>query len=253
MMSYCKVCGSQHDERADFCPECGAKIVGNTAGAISDRTVTQGTYQGTLPKKKGHRGTTIGVIAVIIVVIIFFARVLGSDDTGGRDIKADNEEEWTGNRMVDIYKMLQEYEGSPYTMSEGAESFLLEHEELFPASEGSDMYSFVDVNMEYKHIEKNIDKCSENLFIDFSMYVLTISEEYMGKGECITTLQVMDDDGNNFMIYILDEVPNVYEGDLVGVCGLPLGLTAFDNVGGGTTRAVVLAGCAVMLDSEGGI
>ena len=75
--------------------------------------------------------------------------------------------------------------------------------------------------------------------------MLDIHEEDLGEGEYLTILQVLDNSENSFIIFYMDELPDVFKEDTVSVCGLPLGVTSFDNVGGGSTIAVVLAGCKV--------
>lgn len=45
-------------------------------------------------------------------------------------------------------------------------------------------------------------------------------------------------------------LPDVFEDDYVKIYGAPLGTTSFDNIGGGTTLAIVLGGSYVEKISE---
>ncbi len=52
----------------------------------------------------------------------------------------------------------------------------------------------------------------------------------------------LDDDGNQYYIFYLGELPDIFEEDTIGVYGLPLSMSRFANTGGGTTLCPVLAG-----------
>lgn len=174
-----------------------------------------------------------------------------SDDTfmdSGEDFaneKMEQESSGIGSSTLELYEFLEENSGYDYSMSTTAAGFIEEHEDLFPAKDTSVLERYTDRSVEYKHLNKNIEKYGDKLFADDEMYVLDIHEEDLGEGEYLTILQVLDNSGNSFIIFYMDELPDVFKEDTVSVCGLPLGVTSFDNIGGGSTIAVVLAGCKV--------
>ena len=73
-------------------------------------------------------------------------------------------------------------------------------------------------------------------------YVASCKEENITDDMVITELQLSDSEGNNFMVLYFGELEDVLEDDTVNCYGLPLGTTSFENVSGGTTLAVVMAG-----------
>ena len=163
-----------------------------------------------------------------------------------------NEKTEYGSGTLELYEFLEENSGYDYSMSTTAADFIEAHEDLFPAKDTSVLEQYTDRSVEYKHLNKNVEKYGDKLFADDEMYVLDIHEEDLGEGEYLTILQVLDNSGNSFIIFYMDELPDVFKEDTVSVCGLPLGVTSFDNVGGGSTIAVVLAGCKVESASDYG-
>ena len=159
--------------------------------------------------------------------------------------KTEQESSGIGSSTLELYEFLEENSGYDYSMSTAAADFIEAHEDLFPAEDTSVLEQYTDRSVEYKHLNKNIEKYGDKLFADDAMYVLDIHEEDLGEGEYLTILQVLDNSGNSFIIFYMDELPDVFKEDTVSVCGLPLGVTSFDNIGGGSTIAVVLAGCKV--------
>lgn len=52
---------------------------------------------------------------------------------------------------------------------------------------------------------------------------------------------ICDADENVYEVISLCLYNDVYEDDIISIYGLPIGKTAFDNVSGGTTLAIVVA------------
>lgn len=159
--------------------------------------------------------------------------------------KTEQESSGIGSSTLELYEFLEENSGYDYSMSTTAADFIEAHEDLFPAEDTSVLEQYTDRSVEYKHLNKNVEKYGDKLFADDEMYVLDIHEKDIGENQCLTKVHVLDDSGNSFIVLYADELPDVFKEDTVSVCGLPLGVTSFDNVGGGSTIAVVLAGCKV--------
>ena len=138
-----------------------------------------------------------------------------------------NEKTEYGSGTLELYEFLEENSGYDYSMSTTAADFIEAHEDLFPAKDTSVLEQYTDRSVEYKHLNKNVEKYGDKLFADDEMYVLDIHEEDLGEGEYLTILQVLDNSGNSFIIFYMDELPDVFKEDTVSVCGLPLGVTSF--------------------------
>lgn len=249
---YCRKCGCQHADDIKFCPRCGTKVGGESK-----------EQQEVQPKKK-NAGIIIAIVvaAVLTVAVIalavmcfFFSSPEDKETTsnksavsdGNTDHEAEDEKQDVDNpgNALEFYQALQDNKSCPYTLNSSAEAFLEEHESFFPAKDAEKLSKFTDTSVEYKHLNKNIDKYGDELFYGSPMYVLEIGEELISEDFYLTTIQTIDKDGNDFVILYRGELPEIFEKDEVSVYGLPLGLTSFDNIGGGTTKAVILAGCSV--------
>lgn len=251
---YCRKCGCQHADDIKFCPRCGIEV----GGKFQEQ-------QGVQPTKK-NVGIIIAIVvaAVLAVAVIalavmcfFFSSPEDKDTASNKSAVSDRNTEYEtedekqdvdnlelGNAL-EFYQALQDNKSYPYTLNSSAEAFLEEHESFFPAKDAEKLSKFTDTSVEYKHLNKNIDKYGDELFYGSPMYVLEIGEELISEDFYLTTIQTIDKDGNDFVILYRGELPEIFEKDEVSVYGLPIGLSAFDNIGGGTTKAVLLAGCSV--------
>ena len=146
-----------------------------------------------------------------------------------------------------IYSLISDYaDDMPFTISDKANIFLDEHSDLFPAVSKEAVIPFVDSTIEYRMVEKNPDNFGDKVFTLDSAYVTQITESSDEDSSLsLTELQVADYDGNSFYIFYLGNLEDIYADDIVSVYGLPIGMTSFSNQGGGTTSAVVLAGCYI--------
>lgn len=90
--------------------------------------------------------------------------------------------------------------------------------------------------------------CKHNTRLDGYLdeaYVLSIYETEIDEETTLSEIQLLDAEDNNYYCFSLCAYDDVYEGDIVSVYALPIGETSFENIGGGTTLAIVLAGCYI--------
>ncbi len=240
----CKYCQIDIPIKATICPNCKKKQSNNTKWII------------------------IGVAVILLVCIIIKATGSSSKDNSSLSNTPDNKTEDsskqlaventptqndTGNstkelKPIDIYSYLQENEFYPYTLTEKAETFLTQHSDLFPC-EGDIDKSLIDDKLDYRQILKNANKYGDKLF-DISLgLVVQIFEESLGDEEYFTTINVSDGDLQYIVLYN-GELNEVFEDSIISLVGLPIGISQFDNLDGGKTRVVCLAGCKVTLISE---
>ena len=238
-MRICRQCGNTYEDEIKFCPVCGCIVEDFAAEMIFPN-----------PSKGKHVGKIIGIIAVCILALAaaFFALAiwLGEDELQQNSAQVGNSEMKVSDTLS-FYQNLQDrkYNEYPFTMSASSASFLEAHTDLFPAGKQASLANYIDKSVEYKHLNKNIEKYGDILFENNAMHVIDIHEETVQKEVSLTTVHVLDGQGNSFVILYRGELPDIFKDDTVYVCGLPLGLSSFDNVGGGSTIAAVLAGCVV--------
>ena len=239
-MRICRQCGNTYEDEIKFCPVCGCIVEDFAAEMIFPN-----------PSKGKHVGKIIGIIAVCILALAaaFFALAiwLGEDELQQDSAQVGNSEMKVSDTLS-FYQNLQDkkYNEYPFTMSASSASFLEAHTDLFPAGKQASLANYIDKSVEYKHLNKNIEKYGDILFENNAMHVIDIHEENVQDEVCLTTVHVIDEGGNSFIVLYKGELPDIYKDDTVSVCGLPLGISSFENVGGGSTIAVVLAGCRVI-------
>lgn len=136
---------------------------------------------------------------------------------------------------LDLYTYIQDQCSTEYTLTEKAETFLEEHDDLFPAS----------TELDFRHINKNPSRYGDKLMRISDAYVIQVQEEEIEEGHYLTWLNLIDGEEQQYSVYYNGELDDVFEDDTVEVTGLPLGTSSFENTEGGDTLVVVLAGCRV--------
>ncbi len=228
---------------------------------------------GTDKGKKGGKWiwVLIGAAVILVLLVVFLLIGLfagaGSDHPDTGTVTAGTEESETPGMtetaaaeipdeeqayVLDFYTQLQDNEIISYELNEKAKSFLTENYEYFPLdAEGGAVYeeNAIDYSIETRDINKNADKFGDRLMAIWGAGVVQIREFSYGD-DVATYLNLVDGEGNQYLVYYLGELPDVYENDVLSlVIGLPLGVGTFDNTGGGSTWAVVLAGSYISEDS----
>ena len=147
---------------------------------------------------------------------------------------------------LDLYTYLQDQCTTEYTLTEKAETFLEEHDDLFPASpELVIPDEMIDAELDFRHINKNPSRYGDKLMRISEAYVIQVQEQEMEEGHYLTWLNLIDGEEQQYSVYYNGELDDVFEDDTVEVTGLPLGTSSFENTDGGDTLVVVLAGCKV--------
>lgn len=157
--------------------------------------------------------------------------------------------------VLDFYTFLQENEVAPYTLNEKAIQFLIEHDNFFPLDieNGVEITDdTIDYSIEARQIFKNADKFGDKLMALPPAQVVQIQEAPIDDTHYITILNISDYDGQQYYVIYNGELAEIFDGDVVNVIGLPLGSSTFDNVNGGKTWVVVLAGCHITGDEPTG-
>ena len=74
---------------------------------------------------------------------------------------------------------------------------------------------------------------------------LRTDETELDEETTCSELHLVDAEENSFYVLSLSAYDDIYEGDVVSAYALPIGETSFENVTGGTTLAIMLAGCYI--------
>ncbi len=218
----CKKCGNEINKGAIICTNCGAKV------------------------KKPIFKKVWFWIALAIAVIIVIA-ISGGDSNETSKSKSEKPQSSTTQTDTDkmsvsqLYGDLENNENIPYTMSDKAEKFISEHEDCFPSTNYSHISQYVDTSIDYRHVSKNPENYGNKLMELQELYVIGIDETNIDEERKFTEIQACDIDENIYYILYNDSI-DIFEDDIIKATFLPLGMTSYENLDGGTTIALVTAG-----------
>ncbi|MEK3786944.1 hypothetical protein [Paenibacillus sp. FSL K6-1230] len=128
------------------------------------------------------------------------------------------------------------------TLDPKSYDFLVAHADLFPATTAEakkEAAKLVDKNVSSRHLFKNINPYLDTM-VTVSGYVLEITEEESAYGT-IAFIHIIDENDNSITGIYNNETGDILDGDDVTLRGVPVTNYSFDNLGGGTTNAILLA------------
>lgn len=134
-----------------------------------------------------------------------------------------------------------------YTLTEDAAAYLDAHPDFFPATTEetiSAVKNAVDNTITYPMLTKSIANNSSTLIHIEDVTVLQIFEDGL-VGHTLTSALLEDADYNHYQLVYDGALPDVLEDDVITVDALPIASSGFDNIGGGTTNVIVIAGAHV--------
>ncbi|MCR8844394.1 hypothetical protein NQ117_11930 [Paenibacillus sp. SC116] len=119
--------------------------------------------------------------------------------------------------------------------------YLVANHQLFPAVTAETKEAAknaVDKNITSRHLFKNVTPYLDKMFsVQGSVVQVTEEESDMGT---IATVHIMDESGNSIVGIYFGSTGDILDGDQVRLRGVPTASYSFDNIGGGTTNAILL-------------
>ena len=192
----------------------------------------------------------VTVVLSFFVMIFFTACGTGLSSSSGGDSGAEDKTEIENtendvslNSPLQIYEAFETAESLPFTITDKARSFLLEHPDLFPCK-GKIDDDLIDYSLNYRQILKNEKKHGDKLLMVNYGQVVEIFEEEIYDGYYFTQVNVSDGE-QQYWVYYIGELEDIYEDSYISVIGLPLGTSSFENTNGGKTNVVVIAGAKI--------
>lgn len=194
------------------------------------------------PKKKGKKGKIIGIIIAVIAVIIIGSAIFGGSDEPEKKEPAKNS---ALAFYTNLSKVLKEGDDYAFSVNEKAEKFLNENDSLFVTDNEDKAKKYTDNEITWAKIEKNSDRYGDKLMHISYAEVVQVFETELEKDEYGTELNIIDENGLQYYVIYLGELPEVEAGSAVNVYGLPLSMSSFKNINGGTTLCPIIAGSFV--------
>lgn len=149
--------------------------------------------------------------------------------------------------VLEFYKELQKYSSVEFKLNRSTTDFLENHADLFPVDNPLVISGdLIDYSIAHENISKSPDKYGDKLMYADSLTVVQIREYEYPRGR-YTSINARDNNYKIYTIYYKGELPNIFDGSIINVYGLPLGYSSYENTGGGTTLTVVLAASNVSL------
>lgn len=238
---FCVHCGKEIPDDTRFCIYCGGDQSEVKNKTVSNSVPIPNTAKTNINTSKnipllilaGVLGISILIGGIIFLLIVVRGKLQGK------------------YTALKLYQELEDNEVIPYSLTDQTKSFLKKHNELFPANEGIDS-SFVDYTADSRQILKNPGKFGDKLVYLPSVSVVQVGETEIADNEYLTEVNVMDGNYQSYYVIYRGELPDVYENTEVTIYGLPLGVANYENIGGGATITIVLAGAEVDILEDSG-
>ena len=247
---FCKRCGKQMEENWSVCPECGEPVKESTITNVAENENNRKM------KKPIFKRWWFWIIIIVLASVLLFG---GGDDSELNNTNSDTKTESAEaektktedteikdtkeNGAVEKYKWIAQNADPEFEISEKSINFIKEHLNFFPGNESIQgaISDFVDWDITYAHLTKSMSKYGDKL-IWIGGDVIDIEESEDGE---LTTVHVVDYDGNSYVLYYLGTLDNVFEDTYISAYALPVAIITFENMGGSYTEAVVGAACYV--------
>ena len=172
---------------------------------------------------------------------------------GSRILENEDLMDYTGNYIEGEYAPnAQEFftslgtSGSfPYTVTELADNFLSEHDQLFFEHNIDDYSSFLDEEFSFKKFEKNPAKFGDKLIDLKRLQVVQISEVKYSEYLPVVTTIIASNSNNIYWIYYIGGCDDVYAGSTIEAYLLPLGYGSYTTLLGTSRTAMAAAAAAI--------
>lgn len=185
------------------------------------------------------------LVLALVLTVGSFAACSDFDEMTGGGLDESNDAVSSESTVLQFFEDIQDNEVVPFVLTEKAKVMLSENESLFLENKNEGLEEHTDTSLEYKVLTKNIDKHGDKLIYLPEAYVISIDETELDEETTCSELHLVDAEENSFYVLSLSAYDDIYEGDVVSAYALPIGETSFENVSGGTTLAIMLAGCYI--------
>lgn len=185
------------------------------------------------------------LVLALVLTVGSFAACSDFDEMTGGGLDESNDAVSSESTVLQFFEDIQDNEVVPFVLTEKAKVMLSENESLFLENKNEGLEEHTDTSLEYKVLTKNIDKHGDKLIYLPEAYVISIDETELDEETTCSELHLVDAEENSFYVLSLSAYDDIYEGDVVSAYALPIGETSFENVTGGTTLAIMLAGCYI--------
>ncbi|MGM1046207.1 MAG: hypothetical protein ACQEXX_08675 [Bacillota bacterium] len=127
-------------------------------------------------------------------------------------------------------------------INEKTYNYIVNNHKLFPAVTAETKKAAsaeVDKAITSRHLFKNINPYLDKM-VEVSGYVLEITEEKIDENTTIAEVHILDDNDNSIIGIYFNSTGDILDDDYVTMRGVPTIQYSFENIGGGTTNAVLL-------------
>lgn len=151
--------------------------------------------------------------------------------------------------IAELTKALGTIWNTEFSVSKDNMEYLTEHKRYFPAKSEAylvDAQWDIDNELTYKQMIKTLRGYEGKLFSCDEAIVVQVTERVYF-GYTVTRLIAVDNDRNVYYIACYDSLDDVLGESEISFFGLPVDTVSYENVGGGTTNAVMIIACDVTL------
>ncbi len=197
------------------------------------------------------------LLAVLVLVLITFSMVGcgGSSEKVSPDTNnSPNQSEQAPAKQTKEPRNVLDFIASVVpVLTDGEEindvtyEYLGQNKSLFPAKTPEDIQlaqSKVNSETTIKHLNKNLEPYANQL-IEVTGLVISVEETNTDYGT-MSVAHIMDDTFNSIVCLYMDTTGDLLEDDYATIIGVPATAYSFENVGGGTTNAILVIGSHII-------
>lgn len=152
-------------------------------------------------------------------------------------------------KFADMMSQIVPYISGDGEIDEKTYNYIVDHQELFPAVTANSKKTAkeqTNPDITTRHLFKNITPYLDTM-VEVSGYVVEIQEEETDYGT-LAEIHIIDDNDNSIVGVYNNSTGDILDEDYVTLGGVPTVIYSFENVGGGTTNAILLAVSTIKKD-----
>ena len=137
--------------------------------------------------------------------------------------------------------------GAPYSISEENQAFMEENADIFPATTEDSQNkasAFVQDDLTYPMMTKSLDGLEGRLYQCNRALATQVFQNSM-YGHTVTSIFAYDEDSNCYVILYDGTLPDILDETMICFTALPVSVSGYNNVSGGTTNTIVMIGSSV--------
>lgn len=271
--NFCPKCGNKLTGNEKFCNVCGNPLQNDEVGRNTESKLK------TVEEKQKVKKKSPGIIKKILIgvgglLLIFWVIGLVTDSketekapetkevesiSESKDEPetvevAESEATEKSRSNIDVVSTLNNIGlnvDPKYELTDRQTEYIQNHLELFPAAYGNleELSNAIDITLDYSHMIKNPKDLVGRFALINELAVRQIWEESYENGEgdfdYLTSINMYDENGNNYYVYYIGRPTNLVEDDIARVIAMPVAYSSYKSLDGTEVLTLVMVASVV--------